>query len=55
MVKGGYTFEKYPVALPYNEGELMLMIGLVGNQPKASNAWSHMDLLGQNDYTERPT
>ncbi len=44
-VKGGYTFDKYSVALPYNERVLRPM-----KPAPCKCARSHMALVSQNEY-----
>ncbi len=40
VLNGGYTFEKYSVALPYKEGDVMLT-GLAAKEARALRALSH--------------
>ncbi len=40
MLSGGYTFEKYPVALQYQEGDDIKM-GRVAKDARALHARSH--------------
>ena len=39
-IKGGYTFEKYPVALPYKDGDNMLNV--------SSGQWNQSDMHDRN-------
>ncbi len=44
MLKGGYTFQKNSVALPYWE----VHTGVAANEARALRAHSHMALISQN-------
>ncbi len=49
MLRGGYSFEKYSVALPYREGD-ELSTDVVANEARALRARSYMALVSQNVY-----
>ncbi len=47
MLKGGYNFEKYSVALPYKEVD-DTQTGVAANEARALRVRLHMALVSQN-------